>query len=426
MKKEIEDEWRRDSERRASRIKDPKKADLYRERIERIITTINLKEPDRVPVIPFIDCPGYWPAHIGITTEEFLFNYEKGSYAVKKALEDLQFDAHYVHSGSFPSGAGFGKLLESLELSEGIYWSGIPGRKGIPADEGILRGSTTVEWIKEDEYDRLLKDPYGYAFDTLLPRIVGLFRKEGLDFFASLIKVVGNALPWVYNMFSLSNEIVQMGIPLGPGELAVSIPTLDVINMLRSTKGYATDMYRHPEEFNKLQDGLLSLLIPAGALSKPFFGTPLVNIGFLHAESSMISPKQREKFSLPYTKKMLRGFIDENLIPMLFMEKGEPEYLVDYRELPEASCVLDLGMEDIFRAEEIIGDRQTIMGGVSTSLLVYGTPTKVEKRVKELCERCMEGGGFIISCEDPVERDTKPENLKAMVDATKKYGVYRR
>jgi hypothetical protein len=43
--------------------------------------------------------------------------------------------------------------------------------------------------------------------------------------------------------------------------------------------------------------------------------------------------------------------------------------------------------------------------------------------VKDILDKCADGGGLIISAEDPV--NCKFENLKALVDATKKYGVYR-
>jgi len=417
MKKEIEDEWRRAEEIKIARIKDPKKADLYRERIERIITTINLKEPDRVPCILGCDMPGYWPAHVGITMEEFLFDFEKARYAVKKTLEDLQPDAHDVVM------PGMGRLLESLDLSTGALWSGLPGRKGIPSNYGMLTYATTIEWIKEDEYDRLLKDFYGYAFDVLLPRYSGIFRKKGPDFLASLVNVIGE-LVCLYDLLNLWAEIDQMGIPTAAGGFGFG--PLEVINMLRGTKGFVTDMFRHPEEFNKLQDGIAPLLILIGSSTVIFTGNPITVIPIHYTDSQMLSPKQESKFCWPYWKKTLSGLIGGNVIPMPLMELGEPGYLDYYRELPKGSCVLWMGREDFFKAEEMIGDHMCVAGGMTTDLLVYGTPQKVEERVKEVCKRCMDGGGLIITAEDPISINAKPENMKAMIDATKKYGVYRR
>ena len=422
MKKEIEDEWRRVSERRASRIKDPKKAELYRERIERIITTINLKEPDRVPCILDCDMPGYWPAHVGITTEEFMFDFEKARYAVKKTLEDLQPDAHDILP--IMAGPGTGQLLESLDISYGFMWGGLPGRKGVPSNYGMVLYATSTEWAKEDEYDRLLKDFYRYGFETLGPRLSGILRKKGPDLPATLIKLMGNGLSSVYNTFSLLREVDQIGIPAGVGTFASG--PLEMINMLRGTKGFTRDMFRHPEELNKFQEILAPLMALLGVSLASLTRNPIALIPIHYTDSQMLSPKQESKFCWPYWKKTLSGLIGGNVIPMPVMELGEPEYLDHYRELPKGSCVLLMGREDFFKAEEMIGDHMCVAGGMTTDLLVYGTPQKVEERVKEVCERCMEGGGLIISAEDPISINAKPENMKAMVDATRKYGVYRR
>ncbi|GAH01222.1 unnamed protein product, partial [marine sediment metagenome] len=56
--------------------------------------------------------------------------------------------------------------------------------------------------------------------------------------------------------------------------------------------------------------------------------------------------------------------------------------------------------------------------------LNVGTPNMVEKQVKEIIDKCADGGGLIVGSEIP--DDAKLENLKAMIDTCKSYGSYRK
>ena len=42
---------------------------------------------------------------------------------------------------------------------------------------------------------------------------------------------------------------------------------------------------------------------------------------------------------------------------------------------------------------------------------------------KRLIDYCGRDGGFVMSSRTPVD-DARPENLKALIDFTKEYGVY--
>ena len=66
----------------------PEAEKAYRERATRIKNAIQLKMPDRVPVIPLI---GFFPAHYaGITTQEAMYDYEKACQAYEKYTFDHQ------------------------------------------------------------------------------------------------------------------------------------------------------------------------------------------------------------------------------------------------------------------------------------------------------------------------------------------------
>jgi uroporphyrinogen decarboxylase len=64
------------------------------------------------------------------------------------------------------------------------------------------------------------------------------------------------------------------------------------------------------------------------------------------------------------------------------------------------------------------------MGGVPHSLLQVASPSEVEDYCRKLIKSCGKGGGFILCTSTGITNEAKPENVKAMVDSVKKYGMY--
>jgi uroporphyrinogen-III decarboxylase len=53
-----------------------------------------------------------------------------------------------------------------------------------------------------------------------------------------------------------------------------------------------------------------------------------------------------------------------------------------------------------------------------------GTPQQVKDYAKKLIDSCAKGGGYIMS-NGAFFDEAKPENVRAMVDFTIEYGVYK-
>ena len=75
------------------------------------------------------------------------------------------------------------------------------------------------------------------------------------------------------------------------------------------------------------------------------------------------------------------------------------------------------------KAKDILGDRICIRGNVPVSILAAGTPDDVRAYCKKLIDYAGRGGGFIMASSAAVD-DAKPENVRAMFEFTKEYGVY--
>lgn len=92
----------------------------------------------------------------------------------------------------------------------------------------------------------------------------------------------------------------------------------------------------------------------------------------------------------------------------------------------EGFHVVDLGVDvppEGF-VEAIREHEPDIVGGPPTSLFMAGTPAKIDEYVKELLVDLKPGGGYIMSPDVSIPYTAKPENVKALADAVKKYGVY--
>jgi uroporphyrinogen-III decarboxylase len=64
------------------------------------------------------------------------------------------------------------------------------------------------------------------------------------------------------------------------------------------------------------------------------------------------------------------------------------------------------------------------MGNVPASLLQTGTAQEVKDYCKKLIDDIGTGGGFILAPRSSID-EAKPENIRAMLDFTKEYGVYK-
>ena len=110
-------------------------------------------------------------------------------------------------------------------------------------------------------------------------------------------------------------------------------------------------------------------------------------------------------------------------MPALFAEGGYNTRLETIGDIPKGKVIWYFDRTDMKRAKEIIGDTCCIMGNVPTSLLITGTMDEIDSYCKNLIETAGKGGGYILAPGATAD-DSKVQNLKAMYDAGRKYGVY--
>jgi uroporphyrinogen-III decarboxylase len=406
----------------------------YKERLTRIIDAIQLRVPDRVPVIP---AAGYFPAYYaGMKIQEAMYDIDKVCQAWQKYTFDFAPDAY--------TGCGYGGngMVYDIIDYKAYVWPG----HGISHDAPFQ--CIEAEYMKADEYDALIQDPSDYWMRTYLPRIIGVLEPFSKLFpFSSVIEigsisgfVSGYGIPAVRHAFEAlfrageeamkwraacragDESVVAAGFPLF--RYGTSLAPFDVLgDTLRGTRGIMLDMYRRPDKLLEAMERLTPLMIEKGISSARSLASPLVFIPLHKGADGFISNEQYKTFYWPTLRKVILSLIGEGLVPLVFAEGSYNTRLDIIRDLPKGKVVWRFDDTDMARAKEVLGDTACIYGNVPAALLSTGTTDEVKVYCKQLIDVAGKGGGFILSPGAVIDT-AKPENVRAMIEFTKEYGKY--
>lgn len=80
---------------------------------------------------------------------------------------------------------------------------------------------------------------------------------------------------------------------------------------------------------------------------------------------------------------------------------------------------------DLAAVKAKYGDKITLIGNIDCgNLLTFGNPEEVDEAVKNAIKTAAAGGGYIVASSNTIPMTAKPENVQAIIDATRKYGKY--
>jgi hypothetical protein len=414
----------------------PESLEAYKSKVTRLIKVIKLEVPDRVPVTAYV---GFYPAyHYGIDLRTAMYDYEKLIYSWTKFLLEFDLDVYNSCAAAPP-----GRVLELLDPKTTVW----PGH-------GISSNISTYQYIegeymKPDEYDDLIDDPSDFWMRVYLPRILGTFepfRKlsrftnifglppgyigflmpfsfpDVQNSFRALLDAANELGKWMEAVQSFDKQALAAGFPAFEGSAAFA--PFDVIaDFLRGTRGAMTDMYRQPDKLIAAMEKLTPLIIKSAISMAGISGSPITGFPLHKGDDFFMSDKQFEVFYWPTLKKVLLALIQEGLVPSLYAEGSYNRRLEMIKDLPRGTTVWRFDRTDMLRAKKVLGSTACICGNVPASLFMTGDPLSVKEYCRNLIEQCGEGGGYILSGETHIEKGN-PENIRAMIDAAKKYGVY--
>jgi len=150
-------------------------------------------------------------------------------------------------------------------------------------------------------------------------------------------------------------------------------------------------------------------------------GAHVTSMGDAYASPNLISPKDYRKFAYPMEKRIVE-MIQSEEHPYSIHICGDATSIIKDMGQTKAK-VLEIDWKvDMKLAREEIPTSTVLMGNVNPSQPLYlGTPKQVDENVKEIIQST-KGVGLIVSSGCAMGANTNPDNMKAMVEATKKYG----
>jgi len=379
---------------------------------QRLQTVIRLGVPDRVPVAPMIY---YFAAfYANITVHELWSDPQKYAFAIEKCFRELgPWDIYYPINPLTPASYAF-------ILPMKIKYPGID----LPPD--AICQVIEEEVMKADEYRRFshnwIPTPTLKYLNFLLT-LACRTQREPTNRLGAKLQILSKLRQQMVAWRDEFAEWQARGVAVQHG-LCIEAP-FDTFSMSRGVIDFSYDLMEKPEQ---LRDAALVLSEGFVQVSHHFTKQTGVRraLVFCHRTSNdFMSPRHFREFALPPLRKIVDGLVAHDITPILHCDGDWVKNLDFLHEFPKAKVVLQFdGRTDMFKAKEIIGDHCCIFGDVPAAMLAFGGKEEVSDYCKKLIEVVGKDGGFILAAGCEIPPNAQPENVKAMIEAVKKFGYY--
>ncbi|MBI5583348.1 MAG: hypothetical protein HY892_05965 [Deltaproteobacteria bacterium] len=410
--------------------------ELYQEREQRVLETIALRKPDRVPV--FARFSFFSAKYAGFTVADCMYDPEKLWQAHWRTMTEFEPD---MDRNPFAL-IFLGPILETLDFKQ-LKW---PGHGVAP---NLSYQFVEGEYMQAEEYDHFLADPTDFMLRRYWPRIFGALR--GFENLPPLRDIITYAMgvPFGFGAFqtpevSAALEILRQageksaqiasfqrrfteqareaGFPMQTGSFTQA-PFDTLGDYFRGTKGSMLDLYRRPDKVVQACEKLLPIMLEMALSGSRASGNPRVFIPIHKGLDGFMSPAQFEKFFWPTLRELLIALIHEGLTPCPLWEGDCTSRLEVIKDIPAGKACYAFEATDLFKAKEVLGDTVCLQGNVPLSLLATSTPEAVRSFCRKLIAGVGRDGGFILDSATGLD-DAKPENVRAMIECAQEYGVY--
>ncbi len=373
--------------------------------VERIITALNLKEPDRVPVWPLID---FLQAEYldNVTAADMLQDPEKAQYAMEWIYHKLGgFDIAMAGGGMYM------QYINPFPDMFSVYyldWQ-LPGRKlPVNASPQLKERSLADPFLKAEDYDKILDEGFFWLAN---------FNNAKMSDMMKLAKIAPKVVEYTQKWW---NHFKVPTFNDGAGSTV-----FDILSTFRGATNFMKDLYRHKDKIIEICDKYTDDFILMGEYGISQSQGKTILVGGARASADFMSIKMFEEMFWPYFKKTVTRYVNDGFIVQMHMDTDWTDRLHYFKELPKGKLYLHIDERtDIFKAKEILGDHLCIQGNIKPSMFRLGTPNQIEEVTKKIIDGCADGGGLFVGSEIP--DNAKLENVKAMIDTCKTYGVYRK
>jgi len=369
---------------------------------ERIDRAVALKPaaPGEVPVAPLII---HYTARLAGVKQADIF----GSVAGWRAAVDAAAD----RLGPFDM--GFALWPTDVAFSEGMRHE-LPGRE--LGDDEMFQ-MLEEEVMTTDDYELLVKQGYSrWSMDYFVRLQPDL--KPGR---ASRAKMTFRFMRLGWRIRGNAKRLERRGIL--PAFYAGGYPPFDFFSLARTFSRFSEDLYDIPGLVARACDASVEPIIATMLQPLMMSRGKRVCIYPMRCSATFISPRMFEERALKHLVQMVEAFSAKGIVPLLHCDANWNPVLKYFRELPRASCILELDQDtDIYKAKEILGDWLCLRGNVAATLLAFGEVAEVEAECERLIREVGHEGGFILGSGCEVPLNAKPENVAVMYQVARGRG----
>jgi uroporphyrinogen decarboxylase len=371
---------------------------------ERVLAVLNHQEPDRVPLDvgggsgTSIIVEGYekLKRYLGITAETRLMNEILRTAEIdEKVMEYLGCDCRPVSSGRAINSGKPGTDAATIKDAWGITWKKKPYGQGFyyevaqsPLEKAGLEDLQNYPW----------PDPYAPGLTQ------GLKESAKRLYEQTSYAVVGDGgfkNHWEVCFLLRGLDQILMDLLIDPDFVRALLEKILEINLI-ATGRFLEEAGPYIHIFKAADD----LGMQQGLMMSP------------DTYRSIIKPIHKRYFDFVKSKTKAKIFFHScgNIGEIMadLVEAG-----VDIINPVQVSA-----MPNIVDLKKRFGDRVVFWGAIDTQkVLPYGSPKDVEQEVRKRIDDLAAGGGYVVAAVHSIQADVPPENIVAMAEATRKYGI---
>lgn len=341
---------------------------------ERVLASMALKEPDRVPLVPF--AMTFSARHGGIPFSDYC----NGG----KALAEAEV--------STARKFGWDAVIASSDV--GVYAEAVGAKVEIPHDDVPRLVGPVIRWNHAKEDFKKLKDPKSYTSVGRLARFM-----ESVRYMKEMVGDELAVIGWAEGALQGSMLL------LGADPMAIFLLRQDPVLLKEILYWY-----------NEFAFECSRIMVA--------YGADIIGSG--ESVAYYLTPETFEEFVLPFEKE-LYGRINRELgVKVLIHCCGYVPQCIKFAPLtnPRGAIQFDYQVK-LPWAKKLIGNEITIMGNLDCNRLLHlGSPQEVEDACRRAIMAAGKGGGFWLSGGCEIPRDMPDANMHAMLRAVERYGRY--
>jgi hypothetical protein len=391
---------------------------LYQQRLSRYVTAMRNEKPDMIPIRPFV--AEFTGAYAGYSCQALAHDFAQAFEAACRCAADFDWDAVVANMVYVWTG-----LAQGVDLA----YYGIPGID-VPADRGFqyLEPPEDSAFMRADEYDQLIDDPTGFLYNVWLPRVARPVQKLGEPVTeAHNLSFIKGGMSMMLYFMSFPAQVARLRRESGTASAISGIfkAPMDILaDKLRGYLGLVEDLMQQPKKVLAACEALMPYLCQvAMSGADPDKNVP---IGYWMHRGCVpfVTPDQFSNIYWPTVKPIIEELWAAGHQTLFYAEGNWDYHLGSFAELPDLSIVYHVDQGDIFKAHKAFGHKFCLSGGIPNFLLAFRSPDDVRARCRKVIDGVARDGGYIMDASAIMQNDSRVDNVRAMTDVTREYGVY--